>query len=56
MSEYRFTPIIALTAYAMKGDKEEFLSAGCSHYISKPYDDEELKSLVFEVLKIQISQ
>ncbi|KHK03108.1 PAS domain-containing hybrid sensor histidine kinase/response regulator [Desulfovibrio sp. TomC] len=44
------TPIIAMTAYAMAGDKEKFLLAGMNGYVSKPVDMTELHTTIDQVM------
>jgi CheY-like chemotaxis protein len=44
--EFRTVPILALTAKAMKGDREECLDAGASDYIAKPVNTDQLLSLM----------
>jgi CheY-like chemotaxis protein len=44
-------PIVALTSYAMQGDKEKALAAGCTGYIAKPIDTRKFLETVSQYLK-----
>jgi CheY-like chemotaxis protein len=46
MAEFKRLPIIALTAKAMKADRDHCLEVGASDYISKPLDMDQLLSLL----------
>jgi two-component system cell cycle response regulator DivK len=47
--------VVALTAYAMKGDEEKARAAGCDGYITKPIDTDALPTLVANYLERQLS-
>ena len=46
-------PIIALTSYAMKGDREKTVEAGCDGYIAKPIDIKEVLSAIEHYLTVK---
>jgi len=43
-------PVLALTSYAMKGDEERILQAGCDGYLAKPFNIQELLKEVAKYL------
>ncbi len=47
---FRYTPIIALTAYAMEGDRERIIDSGCDMYMTKPINARELPEVIAEML------
>jgi len=47
---FNHIPIIAITAYAMKGDKEKFIEAGGDAYLPKPINTRELPMMISEML------
>ncbi len=48
--DHKTLPIIAQTAYALKGERENSLAAGCDNYISKPIDSRELMAMLGKYL------
>ena len=50
MPDFSHLPILAVTAYAMRGDKEKAIEAGCNAYLCKPINTRELPKMVAEML------
>lgn len=45
-----FLPVVAQTAFALSGDENKALDAGCNDYISKPVSDKELSDMIRKYL------
>ena len=48
--EYREVPVVAVTAYAMAGDRKRFLDNGCTHYLPKPFTKKVIIDLLDSIL------
>jgi two-component system, cell cycle response regulator DivK len=44
--DLKTTPIIAVSSFAMKGDEEKARTAGCDHYVTKPYSPMQLLGII----------
>jgi two-component system, cell cycle response regulator DivK len=44
--ELRHIPVVAITAYALRGDRERILASGCSDYVAKPVSIDRLIDVV----------
>ncbi|MCB0320629.1 MAG: response regulator [Bdellovibrionales bacterium] len=55
-SNYNNIPIIALTAHALKGDKEKILKEGLNGYVAKPINQQELFSVIEKVIQSEVSK
>ena len=53
IGENKNTPIIAITAFAMKGDCEEFIEGGCTDYLSKPFERNDLMNIISKYINIK---
>jgi CheY-like chemotaxis protein len=49
IENYKDIPIVAITGFAMRGDKEEFLKAGCTHYLAKPFSRDKMTKLIKQI-------
>ena len=49
------TPVIAVTADAVLGAKEKYLSIGFSDYITKPYTKNEISKVINKILELEIN-
>jgi len=53
MDEFFYTPIIAVTSFAMKGDKERIIEAGFSDYVSKPLNIIDFRKKIQNLMEME---
>ena len=51
IEKFKNIPFLAVTSFAMKGDKERILAAGFNQYVSKPIKVKEFRELVIKLLQ-----
>ncbi len=54
--KYESIPLVAITGYAMPGDKEKFLSNGFNYYIPKPFNRIELREIITNIINENYSK
>jgi len=47
-------PIVAITSYAMRGDREKIMAAGCNGYFEKPFDPVTIVAQIHQLLKMPV--
>jgi CheY-like chemotaxis protein len=54
--EFKKTIIIAVTSFAMKGDEDKALAAGCDDYVTKPIDPDKFLALIASYIRAAVPQ
>lgn len=52
LAAYQNVPIIAITAYALRGDRDKYLHQGFDNYIAKPFSKEDLVNVISDTISI----
>ena len=56
LPDWSGAPIIAVTSFALSGDREKALTAGCTAYLEKPIDPEQFVAQITKILKTNLQK